>query len=643
MRRTSRTLPSLLVWLLALPVVPVWAGSLSDFPQIAQPRLSADGSHLALIQRDGDHWRLRVRNLDQGSDHVAHQSSQHRIDSLLWLNDQRLLLTLSRPGITPWLLAVERNGRTPRPLTADHHLRHERSGPVVVDTLPGDGVHFISSVDDDIAWQPRLYRINAYTGERELLEENQGRTWLWMTDRRGRPRLRADYAPAPHGVSYTWFWRPAAEAPWRPFFSHQLGAASLLPLGFDLDNRHLIVSADLDEPTLGLYRYDPHSAEIQDLIYRHPAVDITLFRTGRKGQPAMVSLQSELPDEAYLDTAWQRWGRQLDRQLPDTHNRIVSVSADERRLIVLAYSDRDPGSYHLYQPVTGELRLLARRMPGLDPATMVTTRPVTIPARDGLALSGYLTAPRDRSSDTPLVIYVHGGPWLRDTWGFDPLVQLLTQSGMAVLKVNYRGSRGFGRDFLMAGRQQWGKAMQDDLLDALEWARTKGYGRDGRACLLGMSYGGYAALTGVLRDHQHFRCAVAVAPVTDLSAQIEAFRQAGNLRGYAEWISMVGDPADAMDDLPYYSPLHHAEKLSRPVLLVHGEQDRTVSIRHSRAFYERARAAGAPAALMEFPDDDHRLSRSVSRRLMFDQTVDFLDRHLEGKHHQPGGSGAVLP
>ena len=609
---------------LANPVQAEKAAQWWATPAMQMPRVSPDGAFIASVRTDTGGTRVEVQRIDGSATYQPFKSRSMQVHQLVWLSPERLLIKVSKPGHPASFLAVERSGYAPRRLTRS--TVDDRKGPALVDSLPGDPLHVLISDDRRIAWQPDVYRINVYTGESTRVEANPGRTWVWMTDGRGRIRLRGDYYPVDDGIAYRWFWRNGAESNWRPFYSSALGAPGIEPLGFDLDQRNLLVLSDLKAETRGLYRFDPVASRLGEALFQHPEFPVDDLRfSGRTGQPASVLVQAGLPDTTVLEPQWMRWMAGLKQDLPEGRLRVVSSSADESVIVVKQFSDRDSGRYWLHQPGSGQTRLLGEVMPGVSLDTVRPTHPLTLPSRDGLELQGYLSLP-ESDGPHPLVVYVHGGPWQRDRWGFDPMTQMLTHQGIAVLKVNFRGSAGFGRDFLMAGQREWGRAMQDDLVDAVRWARRVGHAGE-QVCIMGMSYGGYAALMGVLRDPETFDCAVAYAPVTDLPGFIERFRQRGDHKGYAEWRAMVGVPGRADHELDRVSPVGLADQLSRPVLLAHGIHDQTVPAAQSIRF--RQSAPKQQVQWLPMTHSGHELAIADERQRYFREVSRFLLAQLQ--------------
>ena len=259
---------------------------------------------------------------------------------------------------------------------------------------------------------------------------------------------------------------------------------------------------------------------------------------------------------------------------------------------------------------------------------------VSFKAEDGLSLQGYLTRPLG-DGPWPLLVMPHGGPWSRDVWGFDAVSQYFAAQGWAVLTVNYRGSEGFGREFLLAGRGQWGGRMQTDLDAGVRWATREGIASPGQACLMGSSYGGYAALMGVILSPDLYRCAVSLSAATDLVRQIDRYKQVGNERAWLEWRYMVGDPIVDRERLKRASPLHRAEDLQRPVLIFHGLADQTVAAEHAVSLAARLENLGKAHELVLMPDVGHGLRRPQTRLSVYNKALAFMQESL--------GAGSSAP
>lgn len=319
--------------------------------------------------------------------------------------------------------------------------------------------------------------------------------------------------------------------------------------------------------------------------------------------------------------------RQLETAFPEDAVWFSSGSRDGQHLIIGVSSDRDPGSYYLMDRAKKTTALLARAKPWLNPETLARAQPFAFKARDGLELNGYLTLPIDAKGMPPLVVMPHGGPyWVQDGWGYDEEVQILAANGYAVLRVNFRGSDGFGWSFIEAGRKQWGRKMQDDVTDATRWAIAQGKIDPQRICIFGSSYGGYAALMGVVREPTLYRCAISTAGATDLNITRKwgDTHQTEGGRYYLD--NYIGDDPEELFE---NSPLKHVAKIQVPVLLVHGEHDPRVSFEHAKAMQAAMQKAGKPLETYFFGNETHGIYGDENRKVYYERVLSFLSAHLK--------------
>ncbi|HEY5938831.1 MAG TPA: S9 family peptidase [Kofleriaceae bacterium] len=320
---------------------------------------------------------------------------------------------------------------------------------------------------------------------------------------------------------------------------------------------------------------------------------------------------------------------------------IPSRTLDDKLWLVSTSSDQKPRRYHLWDRSKQKATFLFAARPALDQQPLLKQWPIEIASRDGLSLVSYLTLPAAADPDgdgkantpVPMVLLVHGGPWLRDYWGFDPIHQMLGNRGYAVLSVNYRGSTGFGKKFLNAGNLQWGKAMHDDLIDAVGWAVKAGISPKDRICILGTSYGGYATLVGLAMTPDVFACGVDIVGVSNLHTFIATIPPywAPEL---AAVYTRVGNPAtpEGKALLTAISPLTHAAKIKRPLLIGQGANDPRVKQAESEQIVAAMKKARLPVTYVVFPDEGHGFYREVNTIAFYGVTEAFLSAHLGGAY-----------
>jgi dipeptidyl aminopeptidase/acylaminoacyl peptidase len=331
---------------------------------------------------------------------------------------------------------------------------------------------------------------------------------------------------------------------------------------------------------------------------------------------------------AWFEPKMKRLQARLDKALTGMEVWVASRAKDNSRMVVWAGSEADPGGYFIYDAAQAKLDAFFSNLPGLDPAGLAQPKPVSYTARDGTKISAYLTLPRGRGAkDLPLIVLPHGGPYgVRDKLDFSAEVQFLANRGYAVLQPNYRGSGGYGEPFDELGQGQIGRAMQDDLDDAMDWAVKEGVADAKRVCVVGSSYGGYAALWAVTRNPERYRCAASFAGVTDWDRILKYDDRFFTRKGARKWRARVkGD--DAKFDLAQVSPLAQIARLTRPVLLVHGDADTRVPFKQFTLYRDAAFKAGKPVETLVFKDEGHNMDRDENRAKWYEALDAFLAKH----------------
>jgi dipeptidyl aminopeptidase/acylaminoacyl peptidase len=379
----------------------------------------------------------------------------------------------------------------------------------------------------------------------------------------------------------------------------------------------------------------------EKVVAEDPHVDVTRVTMSRvTGNPLVVHSDPGYPRDEILDPDLEKdLAPLLKHQRAERFGfEIVSTDATENRMIVLIHTSAQQ-TYYLVDRVSGSYTVLAESLPEDMAAALGDMNAVTIPSRDGLSLHGYLTLPRGAASKAlPMVLLVHGGPWLRNTWG-SPLrsddaayAHFLANRGYAVLQVNFRGSMGYGRSFLMAGIGEFGASMQDDLHDAMRWAVQEGIADPQRVAIVGWSYGGYAALLGLSTSPQVFACGVSWNGPTDLASMIESFPPYWST-DLSMWYDYVGDPAIAEDreEMDAKSPLYHAQKIEKPVLIVQGANDVRVRPDHADRMVQALRSSGKSVQYLVVPKMGHGMGYWVHRLAVLRKTETFLRECIGGR------------
>jgi dipeptidyl aminopeptidase/acylaminoacyl peptidase len=380
---------------------------------------------------------------------------------------------------------------------------------------------------------------------------------------------------------------------------------------------------------IALRKFNYATREVGDVIYENPEWDLDDFAMDEQGNATAVYFTDDEDHVVWLDPKTAKLQADFTKALGGTSARILQVARDKSRMLVQADAANNPGAWYVYTPATHQLGMFSSIRPELDPALLAPAKPVTYNARDGTRIRAYLTLPRGREAKSlPLIVMPHGGPYgIRDKLQYDDEVQLLANRGYAVLQPDYRGSGGFGQAFEDLGKGQIGRKMQDDLDDAMDWAVKQGIADPRRVCLVGGSYGGYAALWGVIRNPERYRCAASYAGVTDWQSQLSYDNDFFSRSERNAWREKIRG-TDRSFDMTSVSPLKQVTLLKRPVLLGHGKQDHTVPFSEFEAMRNalgQNHIAGAEYVVLE--KSPHGFADAKEKQAWLDALAAFLQKN----------------
>ncbi len=630
----------------AAAAAPPPAEAYARLPQLESPTLSPDGKSFAAVMNRGDEAIVVVRDIDSSEPLRAVMKTDNREQRFAWLhwvNQQRLVMSLhfagKRGGVETTetrLVAVDRDGThvqtLAQPTAFAAAWAYAQIQDRVVDWLPEDGHHILlqSPVDgSDVS--PAVYRVNVDTGARELAHGRRHGVRQWMTDGTHRVRLGVRQIGTQVDVLIS---DPAGEN-WRTAWTYELFSAdSVEPLGFGADVNQLFVLAD-HRGRRALFEVDLRDASLpRKLLLAREDGDVSgsLVRQALTRKP--VGLRGAEAGEAaasYWDADTQALVRAIDAALPGRYNRLLQFSGDGSRYLLYSSGNGQTPQFMVGDRRNHSMSVLGRQYPDLAPGSVARKQALTVTARDGLKLPAFLTLPvgaslQEPAQQLPLVLLPHGGPISRDGLDFDPLSSFLASRGYAVLQVNFRGSAGLGFERVNAGLKRWGLEMQDDLTDAVQWAVQRGIADPARVCIVGGSYGGYAALMGGAKTPDLFRCVVSLAGVSDLIAMAN-FR-AHFVNGADVFSKQVGSAWDDRQQLKDTSPRRLAANFKAPVLLLHGSDDRVVPYEQSVEMADALKDAGKPVRLVKLEGGDHDLSFQSHRLQFYRELEDFLAANL---------------
>jgi dipeptidyl aminopeptidase/acylaminoacyl peptidase len=599
-------------------------------PERLSPRVSPDGTRLAWIAPHEGVLNVWVApaSAEAGVDWAAAQvitdDTDRGIRMFAWAHDGRHLLYLQDTGGDEnWRLhdvdtsTMERRDLTPFDGVQARIIAMERKFPT--DVLVGLNVDNPELHD--------VYRLDLVTGELVKEVENPGFIG-WVAD----PQLavRAALAPKPDG-SLVVMVRDTPDADWRPLLTVPADdALTSNMVAFSEDGGSLLAVSSVGANTGRLVRIDVATGAEQ-VLAADPEADVSDVRIQPDTrEPQIVTLLKDRSEYVVLDPSVAGDLAAIRALHPGDP---MFVGTDDADAIWLVGFTNDAGAtaFFAYDRASRTGRFLFEHQPALSRYELAAMEPFSFTARDGLTVHGYLTFPPGAGrAGLPAVLNVHGGPWTRDTWGFDPEAQWLANRGYLCVQVNYRGSAGYGKAFVNAGDREWGGRMQDDLTDAVAFVTGQGWADPARVAIYGGSYGGYAALAGAAFTPEEFCCAVDIVGPSNLKTLIETIPPY-----WAPMISQfhrrVGDPAADADFLWSRSPLSRVRDIRIPLLIAQGANDPRVKQAESEQIVAALEEAGIDHEYLLFPDEGHGFAKPENRLKFYAAAERFLARHLGGR------------
>lgn len=490
--------------------------------------------------------------------------------------------------------------------------------------LAGDGSHLLlQRYEPDEQWAA-VFRVEIPGGEETRVMPPTEPVVRWIADADGG--IRAGIALEKDG--YTLRLRESTAEPFRTALTIEgTPGASDFQVVIPLSGRPGFVLSNARTGRFGVYAFDLSAQAIGEPVFEHPEVDVDGFTQLPDGSGVEAVFYAVDRDKvAWIDPHMQQVQAAIDAALPGRMNRIGSSDRRRNRFVVFSAAAGDPDEYHIYQHEPRSLGLLNRPYEALREARLAPVEPVRYQSRDGLTIRGYLTLPAGREArGLPLVVLPHGGPHWRDRWQYNPLVQLLANRGYAVLQPNFRGSTGFGREFLEAGFGQYGAAMIDDIADGARWLADQGIVDPARVCIMGASYGGYAAMMAPIREPDLWRCSISFAGPVDWQHQLRHQRRLLAPPWYRQQVQRLRGSPRA--NLRQQSPVQRVSELDVPLLLVHGRRDRIVPISHAERMSRALDRARKEFEFMEMPDAGHDFLTEDDYRRFLAAVESFLARH----------------
>jgi len=620
-------------------------------PGVSAAHLSPDGTLLALIAPVKGRNALVVRNLSDNKSQVI-TTGDFEPKWIIWKTNRRLLVGMVfyslrnplNPTVDTRLIAIDADGSNGLNLiNPDLYSTYiPQTQDTIVSLLPNDenhilielpaiarelhnslsGVSQIGSLDSKIKY-PEVVRVDVNTGRLETIAHQHGNVVKWHADAAGNVRLGLEL----DGRTKDFQVRSLSNNSWYTIQPHEVNSWRIFnPVAFVEGNPNRIyVQSNHQNGAVALYEFDVPTNSFIRTVADNPRGGVDPIE--RDGHLIGYRLFSNI-SPVYLDATYAREAKVINKALADSSNDIVDLSTDGKRVLVHVTKGNEPSAFWLLDRSTGRpvLSPVVETYPVLEPSQIAPTRLVSYKARDGLDIPALLTLPPGyffgSGKQISFVVLPHGGPTAHDIPGFDYQVQFLASRGYGVFQPQFRGSTGYGAAFEVAGQKQWGLAMQDDVTDGTHWLVNQKLADPTRIAIVGSSYGGYAALMGAVKEPELYRCAVAIAPVTDLELLIERYNNF--------LFSDINVPRIGTDSakLVKNSPVQNVERIRIPLLLVHGRKDYTVPVAQTEVMDKALRKAGKPAEVLYLEEADHYLSRGRDRLDTLKAVEKFLSSNL---------------
>ncbi|MFL3051810.1 MAG: prolyl oligopeptidase family serine peptidase [Candidatus Neomarinimicrobiota bacterium] len=600
------------------PLIPM-----EDFfrnPEKSSFNISPNGNHIAYMKPWKSRMNVFVMDMITKKEARLTSSQERGIYGFAWLTNKRIGYIKDEGGNENMhFYAVNIDKSNEIDLTPFENVQAR-----IIDDLEDDPNHIIIGLNKRNPQIHDPYRINVNDGKMDMIAENPGNISEWMTDHDGKLRI----AITSDGVNTSILHRASESEKFESILTTDF-KVSVSPLFFTFDNKNLYVASNRGRDKSAVFKFDLNNAQEEKLIFEHDEVDVSGLMYSRKRKVLTgVNYTVAKNEMTFFDTWRQDIQQKLEENLHGYEVGITSFSEDETKAVVVTYSDKSRGTYYYYDIDKNKLTELGEASPWLNEEDMSDMKPVQYRSRDGLVINGYLTLPKGTNGkNLPVIVNPHGGPWHRDSWGYKSEIQFLANRGFAVFQMNFRGSTGYGREFWEKSFKQWGKLMQDDISDGVNWLIDEGIANPDRIAIYGASYGGYATLAGLTFTPDLYACGIDYVGVSSLFTFMESMPPYWEL--YRKMLyEMVGHPDKDKELLASASPLLHIDKIKVPLFIAQGANDPRVKKSESDQIVEALQNAGIDVPYMVKNDEGHGFYNEENQFDFYREMEIFLNKHL---------------
>lgn len=602
------------------PVIPV--ENFFRNPENFGWQISPDGVYISYLSPHKGHTNVFVRKISDSTGMPVTHDSVRNVYDYRWKGNRILYLQDVGGDENYQLFSVGMDGKDTKALTPFPGVR----------TSLLDDLRFVPGKEKEVMIQLNKrdrrffdpYSINTETGEMNLLYQNDRNFDGWYTDHTGLIRI----ATKTDGVNTTFYHRVTESAPFDSLLTTTYKDNFGIQL-FTFDNKNVYAVSNIGRDKAAVIEYDLTAKKEVKELYANPDYDVDgLSWSASRKVLKSVNFTSWKGEHHFLDKEAKEEYTRMKEKFSGYEVGLYGNNNDEDKFVVWTGNDKLAARYYFYDKKSGETKFLADAFPWLKETEMAARKAISYKSRDGLTIHGYLTMPKGVAPENlPVVINPHGGPWARDSWGYNGEIQFLANRGYAVLQMNFRGSTGYGKDFWLKGAKQWGKTMQDDITDGVQWLIKEGIADPKRVAIYGASYGGYATLAGVTFTPDVYCCAVDYVGVSNM------FTFMKTIPPYWEpykamFQELVGDPVKDSVLLAEVSPALHAEKIKVPLFIAQGANDPRVNKAESDQMVEALKKRGVVVEYMVKNDEGHGFANEKNQIDFYKAMEAFFAKHL---------------
>jgi len=599
---------------------------LEDFfknPEKTSYEISPDGKYYSYLAPYENRMNIFIQ--ERGKDSVIQltKETDRNIAGYFWPNNEQILYLKDNGGDENYkVYLADINGDEPICLTPFDGVRS-----MIIEDLPDIPNEVIISMNKRNPQVFDPYRLYLDNGKLEMLAENPGNIQGWLFDHDGKLRV----ATVLDGTSTSILYRPTESDEWKTIISTDF-KESFDPQMFTSDNKNLIGSSNIDRDKSAIVEFNLDQGKETNVLYENPEYDVNYVGYSNKRKVLTAAVYTSWKRELhFFDEESKAMNDFLEKELKGYEIAVTGHNKDEDIFIIRTYSDKSLGAFYIYEKEGNKLEKITDVSPWIDENNMADELPIEYKSRDGLNIHGYLTLPKgytmENAKNLPVVVNPHGGPWHRDSWGFNPEVQFLANRGYAVLQMNFRGSTGYGRKFWEASFKKWGQEMQDDVTDGTKWLIDKGIADPEKIAIYGGSYGGYATLMGLVKEPDLYSAGIDYVGVSNMFTFLETIPP--YWKPMLEMMyEMVGDPK--ADSLMFreVSPVFHVDKIKAPLFIAQGANDPRVKKSESDQMAEAMKEKGIDVEYLVKDDEGHGFRNEENRFDFYRAMESFLNKHI---------------